>query len=186
MKIYIFLFSICLLGCSSQKVKKEEQCPKIYKNKFTKILNEKYKTIYKNETISYNEVRFECVYSALYTHKVMFDRYGKWDKPIYPSNKNHPILVWKNVDLFNNGKEYTIMTNGLESWKHIYASIMVFDNNEVDLLSENSPEKEKLTNLFAELLKNQDLENEDFYEVYWKMVDPKRWETIKEHNKNQN
>ena len=75
------------------------------------------------------------------------------------------------------------MTDGLEEWKHIYASIMVFDEKETDLLSENSPEKQKLTNYFAQLLKNQNLEKKDFYEVYWKMVDPNRWEIMKSINK---
>ena len=182
--LYLLLFLLCIFSCSSsQNVKKRTKCSKIYKNKFTEILNEKYKVIYENDTIIYNEVRYECVFSALYTKKVMFDKFGKWDKAIYPSNKKHPILKWESIDLFDNGEKYTIMTDGLEEWKHIYASIMVFDEKETDLLSENSPEKQKLTNYFAQLLKNQNLEKKDFYEVYWKMVDPNRWEIMKSINK---
>ena len=183
--IYItILFSIFLSCSSSQKAVKETKCPKIYESNFTEILNEKYRAINNNDTTAINEIRFECVYSALYTHKVMYDKYGKWNKEIYPSNRNYPILMWKNIDLFSNGKRYTILTNGLEEWKHIYASVMVLDENEDDILSEQTDEKIAVTNLFAELIKNNNPEKKDFYEVYWKMVDPKRWETIKEYQKN--
>ena len=169
------------MSCSSQKTAGEVKCPKIYKNDFTEILNEKYKTVYENDTITYNEIRFECIYSSFYTHKVMFDKYGKWDKEIYPSNRKHPILMWQNVDLFSNGKKYTIMTNGLEEWKHIYASVMVFDLNETDMLSSTAKEKEAITNLFSGLLKNHKTEKEDFFEIYWKTVDPDHWEMIKKY-----
>tara|TARA_B110000211_G_scaffold230548_1_gene290279 strand:+ start:592 stop:1200 length:609 start_codon:yes stop_codon:yes gene_type:complete len=173
--LLLFIFSCS----SSQKVVEKDKCPKIYKNKYTEILNEKYETVYKNDTIQYNEIRFECVYSAFYTHKIMFDKFGKWDKEIYPSNKKHPILVWEKVDLFSNGKKYNVYTNGIEECKHIYASVMIFNENDIDLLNNESPEKERLTNYFADLIKKHKTEKKDFYEVYWKMVDPEKWKRIK-------
>jgi hypothetical protein len=183
--IYItIIFFIFTSFLSSQIVVKETKCPKIYENKFTEILNEKYIAINNNDTTTINEIRFECVYSSFLTHKVMYDEYGKWNKEIYPNNRKDPILMWKNIDLFSNGKQYTILTNGLEEWKHIYASVMVLDENEKDILSEQTDEKIAITNLFAELIKKHNPEKRNFYKVYWKMVDPKRWETIKEHQKN--
>ena len=164
---------LIILSCSSsQKAVKDEKCPKIYKNSFTKILNEKQKTVLNNDTISFNEIRFECVHSSFYTHEVMFEKFGKWDQAIYPSSRKHPILMWEKVDLFSDGKKYIVFTNGIEEWKHIYASVMVFDENEIDLLSDNSKEKEKLTNFFAESIKNLNTKEKFFYELYWKMVDP--------------
>ncbi|PQJ78137.1 hypothetical protein [Polaribacter porphyrae] len=180
-EVYITIIISVFLSCSSsQKIIKKTKCPKIYKNKFTKILNEKYVVVNNNDTTAINEIRFECVYSAFYTHKVMYDKYGKWNKEIYPSNRKHPILMWENIDLFSNGKHYTILTNGLEEWKYIYASVMILDENEQDVLSEQTEEKTNLTNYFTELIKNHNSEKKDFYEVYWKIVDPKRWKTIKE------
>jgi hypothetical protein len=41
---------------------------------------------------------------------------------------------------------------------------MVFDENETDSLSSVPPEKESLTNYYSDLLKNQDYNNNDFYE----------------------
>lgn len=163
--LLLFIFSCS----SSQKVVKEEKCPKLYENKYTEILNEKYETIYKNDTIQYNEIRFECVKSAFYTHKIMFDKFGKWDKEIFPSNKKSPILVWEKVDLFSNGKKYNVYTNGIEEWKHIYASVMVFNENDIDLLHDKSPERENLTNYFADLIKKHKTKKKDFYEVFRKL-----------------
>lgn len=80
-------------------------------------------------------------FSAGYTHKVMYDKFGKWDKAIYPSNKKSPILLWEKVDLFSNGEKYNVYTNGTEEWKHINASVMIFDENENDMLSMESSEK---------------------------------------------
>lgn len=178
---YIFIITslITLLSCTSQKVVKENKCHKFYKSDFTEILNEKYKTVYKQDTLSFNEIRFECVYSALYTHKVMYDKFGKWNKEIFPSNRKHPFLIWENVDLFSNGKKYTVMTNGLEEWKHIYASVMVFDNDENNLLLDSSTEKNAITFFFADLIKNNDTEKKDFYEVYWQIVNSKQWKQVK-------
>jgi len=161
--IYITIIFSVFLGCSSsQRVIEEAKCPEIYKNKFTEILNEKYIAVNDKDTTAINEIRYECVYSPFYTHKVMYDKYGKWDMEIYPSNRNRPILMWKNIDLFENGNKYTVLTHGLEEWKHIYASVMVLDENEKDILSEQTDEKKAITNLFAELLKNQNHKKEDF------------------------
>ncbi len=177
--VFLIVLLISLVGCSPQKVIVENKCPKIYKNDFTQILNKKYKTIYEQDTVAFNEIRFECVYSPFYTHKVIYDKFGKWDKEIFPSNRKHPILMWENIDIFSNGKKYILMTNGIEECNHIYASVMLFDKKQRDLLTESYAEKDLITNLITDLIKNHNSDKKDFYEVYWKMVDPKHWERIK-------
>ncbi|MDO8316452.1 MAG: hypothetical protein Q7T12_02905 [Flavobacterium sp.] len=181
MKKTLLIISLFIMfSCStSQKIVDKGKCPQYFENKYTEILDKKYETIYNKDTITFNEIRFECVYSALYSHKVMFDKFGKWDKAIYPNNKKYPILVWEQVDLYSNGKKYNVYTNGTEEWKYIYASVMVFDENGTDLLFNESPEKEKLTNYFAELIKKHETKKNDFYKVYWTMVDPERAKNLK-------
>lgn len=182
--IYITIILLIFLSCSSsEKVVKETKCTKIYKNKFTEILNGKYVAVNGKDTIKINEIRYECVYSPFYTNKVMYDKYGKWDKEIFPNNRNQPILMWYNIDLLSNGKKYTVLTNGLEERKHVYASVMILDEKERDVLTEQTDEKFALTNFFGELIKNHNPEKKDFYEVYWKMVDPNHWEEIKQYQK---
>lgn len=179
-QVFLIISLLLIISCSSSnKIVVKDKCPKIYKNHYTEIINEKYETIYKNDTIKYNEIRFECVISAFYTHKIMYDKFGKWSKAIYPKNKKLPILMWENVDLFSNGKIYNVLTNGIEEWEHIYASVMIFDENNKDLLDIESSEREKLTNYFAKLIRRNNSNNQNFYEIYWKMVDPQKWERIK-------
>ncbi|PWH82505.1 hypothetical protein DIS18_09645 [Algibacter marinivivus] len=183
-KSTILLIIFIILSCStSKKVAKEIKCPEIYENNFTQIRFEKLTSISENDTTKINEMRFKCVHSAFYTHKVMYDKFGKWDKEIYLKKNTHPILMWEEVNLFSNGKKYRVISNGIEEWKHIYASVMIFDKNDNDLLSDTSEEKEILIKYFGDLIKNNDIEKRDFYEVYWTTVNPKHWERIK-HQRN--
>ena len=109
----------------------------------------------------------------------MYDKFGKWDKMIYQTNRKYPVLLWREIDLFADGKKFTVVTNGLEEWKHIYASVMVFDKDENDLLSNNSKEKIALAKYFSTLIMHSDHDKKEFYEAYWSEVDPKRLEFIK-------
>ena len=166
-KIYLILLILSISNIlTAQKNAIEERCPKLYKQNFTEIVREKYITLVNKDTIIFNEVRYECVFSAFYTHKVMYDKFGKWNKAIYPNNTKNPILMWENVDLFSNGKKYNVFTNGNEKRGEIYASIMIFDQNENDLLAEKSTEKDSLINLFGDLLKNNKEWKKSFYEVF--------------------
>src|SRR5690554_4256912 len=148
--IYVSILFSVFLSCASSPKTAKGKCPKIYENDFTEILNDVYITIHEKETLrineiryncvnsffyTINEIRYKCVYSSFYTHKAMYDKYGKWDKAIFPNNRNYPILMWHNIDLFSNGKKYTVLTNGLEEWEHIYASVMILDENENDILA---------------------------------------------------
>ncbi|NLN26106.1 MAG: hypothetical protein GX163_10790 [Bacteroidetes bacterium] len=181
--IYVSILFSVFLSCASSPKTAKGKCPKIYENDFTEILNDVYITIHEKDTLRINEIRYKCVYSSFYTHKAMYDKYGKWDKAIFPNNRNYPILMWHNIDLFSNEKKYTVLTNGLEEWEHIYASVMVLDENENDILAAPTEEKIALTNLFGDLIKNNNLNKRDFYEAYWKMVDPKRWREIEKYQR---
>ncbi|WP_431167719.1 hypothetical protein [Tenacibaculum halocynthiae] len=96
----------------------------------------------------------------------MYDKFGDWHKVIYPKNSKSPILLWKKIDLLNNGEKLSVYTSGLEEWKHIYASIMVFDEYENDLLTSSSPHKEKIKNMFAEMIKKNKTHKKDFYKKF--------------------
>ena len=181
--IYLFISMLIILGCaSSQKSVNDEKCLKFYEFSYPKITQEREGSSSRNDSIIINEMRFECLSSALFTHKVMYDKFGKWNKEIYTSRTNNPILVWENVDLYSSGKKYHIFTHGIETNLSMYGSVMVFDEHYNDLLSTNSSEKQSLTQYFTDMVKNLKMGNEDFFEVYWKMIDPKIWETINRSN----
>lgn len=161
-RIYMLLLLLLTTFSFSQKVDKNNQCPKIYKNNYTKILHEKYVTVNEKDTVTFNELRYECVYAYSYTQCGMFDKFGKWSQMLFPANNKYPILMWEKVNLFNDGKKYDVFAYGVEEWKHIYASVMVLDENGVDLLAENSPKLEKLKSYFGNLIKQSNIEKSNF------------------------
>ena len=183
--LFTIITALILISCSSTKIKPEKRCKSILKNDYKTILEEKFKSVVGNDTIFLNEVKYECVHNAMYTQKGMYDRFGKWNQEIYPKIRNHPILLWNNVKLFpNDTTEFIVATSGLESVETIYASVLVFDKKNKDLLSDESENKTKLIEYFSEMIKTNNSKKRDFYEIYWKTVDPKRWEQIKQYQKN--
>lgn len=179
--ILIIITTLISFSCSSQKVssKKEKgigiaqktanpNTPYIYKNGYLNFNIEKIPVPEKSSTL--NKLKFNAVHSAMYTQKVMYDRFGKWSKEIRPNNEKHPILVWGKIKLFeNDNKLYSVYADGEEKWEEIYASVLVFDENQNDCLEENSPSKDKVINYFAEGIQNLS-KNEDFYKIYWNSV----------------
>jgi hypothetical protein len=179
-RILLVVLSAAFIGCSSVPVKEEKKCYKILKNNFSEIQEAKFVSVVNKDSLFLNEVRYICVYSSMYTKKGMFDRFGKWNKVIYPQKNTHPILVWENVALFPADPTlFTVAALGLESRSTIYASMLVFDQNKEDMLQENSPYKTKLIDYFGEMIKSDDSLKSNFYETYWKMVDPVMWELMK-------
>lgn len=127
--IFTLIVMAILISCSSTKKLTEKRCTSILKNNYINILEEEFKSTVNNDTIVLNEVKYECVQSAMYIQKGMYDRFGKWEKEIYLKGKNHPILLWNNVKLFpNDTTEFIVATNGLENTETSYASVLIFDN----------------------------------------------------------
>lgn len=183
--IFTITITLILISCSSTSKVNEKRCKSILKNDYKTILKEKFQSVVDNDTIFLNEVKYECVFTAMYTKKGMYDRFGKWNQEIYPKGQNHPILLWNNVKLFpNDTTEFIVAANGLENEETIYASVLVFDKKNKDLLSDESEFKTKLIDYFSEMIKTNNEKKSDFYEIYWKTVDPKRWEQIKQYKKN--
>lgn len=178
-KIFLnLLMLLVVLSCVTKpksyiesKEKATTTCAKTYTNNYTKIVFGTYKTIVGNDTISYNEIRYECVSSSFATHKVMYDKFGNWNQYIYPKDSKVPILLWRNIDLFEDGNKYTIYTFGSEEWKHIYATIMVFDDKENDVL-ENDEMRTKVATYFGKLIKRNNSSKKKFYGVFNKLKLP--------------
>ncbi|KQC29435.1 hypothetical protein [Flagellimonas eckloniae] len=171
-----FIFTIFLLlnSCKSSKNITDKKCPRHISKSIKGTSIDQFKYTLGKDTLSYNEVKFYCVYNtAFYTHKTMYDKFGKWDREIYANGERHPILLWENIKLFEKDSTlFTIATLGDESEKTIYASFMAYDNNGNDLLNDIIY-KEKLVNYFKDLIHKSKPEKRDFYKIYWSMVDTK-------------
>jgi len=180
----VLVLSLILSSCSSNKKVTEKRCASIVKNDFQNIIEEKSETIINQDTLFFTEVKFECVKNSFYTKKVMYDKFGKWDQEIYLKENSHPILLWNNLKLFpEDSTKFSVLANGLESSKTIYASILVFDKQNRDLLTEDNKYKTKLITYFSEMIRNNNAKKRGFYDIYWKTVDPERWERNKQYLK---
>lgn len=143
--------------------------PYIYKNGYLNFEIIPVLTVREKDSTYINELRFNAVFSAMYTKKLMFDKFGKWDEEIRPNNKWHPILVWKKRKLFDNeDKTYSIAAYGVESMEEMYASVIVLDDENQDCLTETSTKKDSLTYYFSNGIINLN-SSKKFYEVYREM-----------------
>lgn len=177
--LYLLFLAIAIISCSpSKKISDDRKCTRYYRYDFAEIINEKYTTINDGDTISFHHLRFQCTSSAMSSHKAVYNKFGRWHTEIYAKNSIRPFLVWENIDLFSNGKQYTVYTFGVENYNDMHATVMVFDHLGNDLLAESSEEKEALTNYFATIMRDRKNKEDAFVREYWKVVDPQRWEEL--------
>lgn len=184
MRYFLAIFITCLLlSCSTTtEISLPKKCGSYPENKFENISIEKFKSIVNKDTLFFNELKFYCVYNASYLNKGMYDSFGKWHQIIH-NNSHNPILLWERIKLFENDTtKFTIATRGFEGLGSIYASVLVFDENNNDLLTTNSKYKPKLIEYFSNMIFTNDKKKKEFYEEYWKNISPETWE-IMERNK---
>jgi hypothetical protein len=177
------LIVICLFfSCASSRVLKNRvvnvgDCKYMIKNGFQNITDNKVLLEIKNDTLLLTEIKYECTFHSFYTGGIMYNEFGKWNNTL-SSNTGMTMMIWNNIQLFKNDTtRINVATKGTENTKTINSSVIVYDNNNNDLLSKNSKYREKLIDYFSKRIKS--IRNTDkFYEEYWKTVDPKIWETI--------
>ena len=184
MKNALIIFALVIVSsCSPTKQISYSKCPSMDENYYENILEDKFKTVIKNDTIQLNVIKFLCVRTAFYLDKGMFDKFGKWHQTIHPDGKT-PFLLWQRVKLFSNDTtKFTVATRGYEGLETIYTSVLVFDENNKDLLADNSEYKSKLIEYFSNMIHTNDKRKKDFYEHYWKEIDPARWEELEKYRK---
>jgi hypothetical protein len=181
-KLPIFIFILyVVLSCTSTKIVSDigkgikhktsnPNTPYIYKKGFKSYTVKPILTVHNGDSTFINELKFNAVYSSFYTKKVMFDKFGKWDREIRPNNERHPVLIWEKRKLFNtNESTYYVAAGGDENWNEIYASVMVFDSKNFDCLNEDHVKKDSLIHLFSKGIRNLN-SNKQFYKIYWKMI----------------
>jgi hypothetical protein len=143
--------------------------PIIYENGFKNIEIVSIPTINEGNTVNLYELRFNEVLSSSYAAKLMYEKFGLWDKLIGPEGEKYAnVAIWQNKKLLtNSNKLYTVYTTGNESWTKMYTSVMVFDNQNNDCLAKEGEEKEALIRFFKDSIIN--LKKDDqFYLKYKK------------------
>jgi len=112
----------------------------------------------------------------------MYNLFGEWHKGVNPDNNKHrTYLIWENIDLLSNNDRYTVVTFGVEKLDDIFSSVMVFDKEGKDILSENSEIKSKVIDFFSKEIrkkKNKKMKT-IFYQKYIKQFKPEYWKKYK-------
>lgn len=115
-----------------------------------------------------NEIRYNNGGTALYTKKVMFDKFGMWDEEIMVEEESRlSVLVWKNKRLISGIEEnFTVIASSMEGYDGMFGSFMVVDNNKKDQLKEAAPFRKELIFYLTNLLRTNDYSDNRFFEVY--------------------
>lgn len=160
----------------------EAKCNNVEKNEFIDFVYDDFISIINKDTISFKEVKYRCVQSSFYIQKVMYDRFGKWNKAVLPSDHtNRPNLIWNNVQLFDDvAEKFTVIARGYEGSETSYTSMIILDSKGKDMLAENAPYQFRFVELFGYFIKKNS-SNRDFYEVYWKTFNPARWRELESY-----
>lgn len=156
------------ISCNSGKPPTAiNKCKTFPPNDFSEAIIVSLESVVNHDTVFFNELRYLCVYNSSYTKKGMYDSFGKWDEMINPEYGRISELVWKDVKLFEDDTlRFQVAAGGIESRYEMYASVMVFDENGNDMLREGSPYVEKIIDLFAGYIFDNDNKNMDFYRQF--------------------
>jgi len=185
MRLLFFLFTLatissCITSQTISENRRISNCDKNFKNDFSRIEFHESLLNVNNKPKKVTEAKFFCLYSFLETKKIMFDNFGKWNSESLIKGNHHPLLIWNGVALLKNSSEkFTIIATGEETYnKETYASISVLDEEGSDALATESEHKTELINLFTNLIRNTNHEDEGFYKVYLKQISPKKWKKL--------
>ena len=183
-----FIFTVLSLSaCASkydQNANSISHCKYSYQNGYEKVTNHKQKYIIEGDTLSLNVINFECAHTAFYTSRSMYKLYGDWDESVRLENDRFKTyLIWKEKDLFLDGKKFTIITCGQETKYGTTSSFMILDKQGRDLLVNDSQLKSKFVEFFSkEIKKKEDKKtNTIFFQKYIKQFNPKYWRKYKKY-----
>lgn len=181
---YLFCFIIITSCGTTGKVedhkKYTKRCHRIYKNDFSAYNIEDYRIVTATDTVILNQLKIFCV-GGVSTGNIIYDDFGKWAYQ-YELVKNDRTLVWKNVDLFSDGSKYSVYTSGYDDQNGPpYTSVMIFDENDKDMLSPNSNIKEKIVLYFSEKIRNFDGSTAFIKEILMTYY-PNNWEEYLRQN----
>jgi len=180
--LFLALLFVCFSNNSySQKTTKQKtvgdrkktsnpNTPYIYENGFSDYEVIKQLTINNIDSSYVYTLKFNAVASAMYTKKILFDKFGKWTTVVPTGDKRNFILIWENIKLFDDKEElFTVAANGIESWEEMFASVMVFDSKNNDCLTENNEYKNEIITLFSNSIQNLN-NDKTFYKIYLAMI----------------
>ena len=182
MKKIILLSStiLILISCSSTNIEKHgspvgiklssdfDKNSNLYKNGYEYYNFIKIDKFQNKAPYDLTELRFQNVFSSSYIQLHLFNKFGEWN---YSSKiDGRQFLIWQSIKIFNDSTEtFTVVASGSESEKGLFTSVIVFDSDMKDCLSDESEHKDGLVELFSEAIKNVEL-NPTYFRSYRERV----------------
>jgi hypothetical protein len=146
----LLLFSFCTVTKFSSK--NEQQDLKVNTSKTDTF-----------EIENFNQLRLVNIKSAIDSQKLMYLDFGMWDESrIGLHQKNISQKIWKNIDLFKNGKTYTIIADGTETQEEYFTSFIIYDSDTNDCLKIGYPIREEIITYFQNKMKSIESINFDY------------------------
>lgn len=107
------------------------------------------------DTVLMKELRYYKIRSALDGMVMMQQNHGENSKMLdgkYQSNIRS--VVWETVGLLGDGVKYFVIVDGTETLKDYFVSIMVFDDNQKNCLSDSHPNKNQIIKHMVKAMRN--------------------------------
>lgn len=162
MKYGFVLFVIAIIGCSPKAYLKYGE----KSNKFIHIYEGRHSVIQGQDTIFFTEIKYVNKISSALSKRAMFDNYGIWNSEIGDKNDNERILIWKKIDILKDGHYFNIATTGLENKEIQYASFIITDTLNRDVLAGKSKLKDDLIITMRSLMDSVDMKDKAFPKAY--------------------
>ena len=135
-------------------------------NKFLYFYEGNHMVIQSHDTVNFIEIKFVNKISSTLSSRAMFDNYGFWNNEVSDDNINKRILIWNKVDLLKNGQYFNVATTGLENKEIQYASFIITDTLNNDVLASQSKLKDDLIIKMRSLMDSVDMKNRAFSKAY--------------------
>lgn len=118
------------------------------------------------------ELRF-CTHHPSILSEIIYEEYGKWGNMVkQPKNRMGVLLFWNDILIKGIDQPVNIVTT---SYRDAQSTIMIFDKQKNDLLSNTSEYRTYLIDLWTNEINAYDVPNSssNFSKAYWKERDPK-------------
>jgi hypothetical protein len=162
----ILLFIFSFVSCKTEQINSKKtyyvsQCSS-FRIKSDKQITWS-KVTFKEAKKEFNQVRY-CTHNPFVLSKLLFEELGHWDATYIDKKKKSVLVFWTNVKIEGINKKFTY---GTTSYYDCLSSIIVYDENDNDMLAPNSKYREILLENFRERINNYDTEKKSLYNQYW-------------------
>lgn len=161
--IYCFaFFALAIISCTPKAYSKYGK----KSNKFIGIYEGRHSVIQGQDTITFTEIKYVNKISSALSSRAMFDNYGLWNQVVSDENKNKKFLIWNKIDILKDGQYFNIATTGVENKEIQFASFIITDTLNRDVLAIKSKLKDDLIITMRALMDSVNMKNKAFTKAY--------------------